>query len=267
MVKYEYFLNIIIVIVVIAVLFVFVYEINFMSMNKPYKLKFHYNSVIPLNLFTTWHTKDLPQNMNTSVRRLKQSNPEFNFRLYDEEDCKVFIKNNFEEDVLLAYNKLIPSSFKSDLWRYCILYIYGGIYVDIKYRCVNKFKFIALTEKEDWIQDANDYGVYNALLICKSGNNILKKCINRIVYNCKKEYYGETSLYPTGPGLLGSYFKKRERDSMNYYHKPIYNGSTLGVIVCRKSNGIILSAYASYRKEQSKTHYGILWKQRKIYNS
>lgn len=262
----NYILLVFTIIILLAIILVFFYETNFIKMNKPYQLKKKYNSVIPLNLFTTWHTKDLPPKMKASVRRLKLTNPEFNFKLYDEEDCVNFIKNNFNECVLHAYNKLIPASYKSDLWRYCILYIYGGIYVDIKYSCSNGFKFIALTEQEDWVQDFNKNDVYTALLICKPGNIILKKCIDKIVYNCKKEYYGNNSLYPTGPALLGSYFKKNVKDEMNYYHLHIFNGMTLGVIVCRKTNGIILSSYSKYRKEQSKSHYSILWKQRKIYN-
>ena len=253
-------------IIILYILVVFIYEINFIKMNKPYNLKEKYNSVIPLNLFTTWHTKDLPTKMKASVRRLKLNNPEFNFQLYDEHDCIDFIKNNFKEDVVNAYKKLIPASYKSDLWRYCILYIYGGIYVDIKYNCSNGFKFIALTENEDWVQDFDKNYVYTALLISKPGNIILKKCIDKIVYNCKKEYYGKNSLWPTGPGLLGSYFKQNIKNNMNYYHLHIFNNITLGVIVCRKTNTVILSSYSRYRKEQSKTHYSILWRQRKIYN-
>jgi mannosyltransferase OCH1-like enzyme len=265
----EYILSIFTTIVILLILLVFFYEMNVINMNKPYTLKKSYNSVIPLNLFTTWHTKDLPPKMKASVRRLKLTNPEFNFQIYDEQDCIDFIKKNFKQDVLDAYNKLIPASYKSDLWRYCILYIYGGIYIDIKFRCVNGFKLIALTEQEDWVQ-ANipvfkEY-VCNGILICKPGNKILKKCINKIVYNCKKEYYGKNCLWPTGPGLLGSYFKQNVKDNMNYLHVRIYNIVNTEVILCRRTNRIILSSYTKYRKEQTKTPYSVLWKQRKIYN-
>ena len=54
-----------------------------------------------------------------------------------------FIKNNYPVDVLEAFNKLIPGAYKADLWRYCVLYKLGGIYLDIKYSCVNNFKLIA----------------------------------------------------------------------------------------------------------------------------
>ena len=33
---------------------------SYMRLNIPFSLKSTYNSIIPLNLYTCWHTKDLP---------------------------------------------------------------------------------------------------------------------------------------------------------------------------------------------------------------
>ena len=51
--------------------------------------------------------------------------------IFDKKDREFFIKENFDKTVLKAYNSIIPGGFKADLWRYCILYKYGGIYVDL----------------------------------------------------------------------------------------------------------------------------------------
>ena len=87
-------------------------------LNRPLIMKEKYEPVIPLNLFTCWHTKDLPQLMRENYEKIKGNHPNFNHYLYDETDCENFIKDNFEIDVLNAYKSLIPSSYKSDLWRY-----------------------------------------------------------------------------------------------------------------------------------------------------
>ena len=113
-------------------------------LNIPFQLKSTYNSIIPLHLYQTWHTKDLPQKMKENLEFNKYANPKITFHLYDDSECREFIKNNFEPDVLEAYNSLIPCSYKSDLWRYCVLYINGGIYLDIKYNYIwlhNQFNF------------------------------------------------------------------------------------------------------------------------------
>jgi mannosyltransferase OCH1-like enzyme len=158
--------------------------------NEVISTKNYNNSVrkIPLNLFQTWHTKDLPPAMRESVELLKSQNPEFNYQLFDQEDCRNFIMVNFERRFLTAYDSLVPLAYKSDLWRYCVLYIKGGIYLDIKYRCINGFKLIELTDKEYFVRDRQDYfvdgkGVQNALIVCLPGNNVLYKCICKILQN------------------------------------------------------------------------------------
>ena len=63
--------------------------------------------------------------MKENYDKLVLQNPELNFNLYDEDSCRQFIQDNFDLDVLNAYNSLIPSSYKSNLWRFCVLYING----------------------------------------------------------------------------------------------------------------------------------------------
>ena len=164
---------------------------TYKRLNIPFLLKSTYNSIIPLNLYTCWHTKELPPLMQNNLNGLINDNPEFNVQLYDEDDCREFIQTNFSMDILNAYNALIPCSYKSDLWRFCVLYINGGIYVDIKYQCVNNFKFIALTEKEHFVRDRLEGHTYTALIITLPKNEILLKCINQIVKNVNNKFYGK----------------------------------------------------------------------------
>jgi len=244
---------------------------SYKRLNIPFQLKRTYNSIIPLNLYTCWHTKDLPPLMKENYDFLVESNPKIAFHLYDEEECREFIKNNFEEDVLNAYNSLIPCSYKSDLWRFCVLYINGGIYMDIKYRCVNNFKFIALTEEEHFVRDMGEKGVYTALIVTLPKNEIMRKCIYQIVENVKNKFYGESDLSPTGPGLLASCFKNEgnERDALQMYHDSSVLENKLNEFYIVKNDRIILKFYNGYRDEQSKfqkkKHYSILWGEKNIY--
>ena len=109
-----------------------------------FNLREKYNSIIPLIIYTAQHTKELLPKMKENYERLLTDNPEFEVKLFDNNDCLEFIKNNFSDEILKAYNSLIPQSYKSDLWRYCVMYLNGGIYIDIKFKCVNGFKLIAL---------------------------------------------------------------------------------------------------------------------------
>jgi len=222
------------------------------------------NRIIPLNIYTTWHTKNLPSNMKDSVETLKNQNPEFNLLLFDQTDCIKFIQENFNSDVVTAYNSLIPCSYKSDLWRFCVLYINGGIYVDIKYQCVDDFKLINLTDKEYFVNDRPDKCIYTALIITLPKNEIMLKCINQIVDNVKNNYYGVCTLEPTGPRLLGKFFTTEQERSLNLKFERFENENKEHILLDGK---IILKNYEKYREEQSKyqknRHYGELWWEKK----
>jgi mannosyltransferase OCH1-like enzyme len=174
------------------------------SLNKPLIKKESIESVIPLNLYTCWHTKDLPPYLKFIYEEVKKNNPEFNHYLYDEQMCAEFIKEHFDNNVLNAYNFLIPNAYKCDLWRYCVLYINGGIYYDIKFNCNKNFKFIYLTETELFIRDRPQNYMLTGFIVVKPGNKILKKCIDKIVFNTKNKIYASffRSIHTVVYGLL-----------------------------------------------------------------
>ena len=224
-------------------------------------------SIIPLKVYQTWHTKDLPPIMKQNREKLIRENPEFKFELYDDEDCRNFIKNNFHRDVLYAFDSLIPGAYKADLWRYCVLYINGGIYLDIATECTNNFKLKYLTDSEYFVKDItwnNVEGLWNAVMICKKNNPILLDAINKVVENVKNKYYGNGMLYPTGPVLLfNSYSKYYTKKKFNLYLKKNNVWLTLNSIP-------IIKKYDEYRDEQklqiNYKSYGELWIEKQIYN-
>jgi mannosyltransferase OCH1-like enzyme len=262
------------------------------------------SAVIPFNIFQTWCDKKLPPKMRECVDRLKSQNPEFTHHLYDDNDCRNFIKTNFDSDVLESYDTLIPGAYKADLWRYCVLYKYGGIYLDIKYKCENGFKLIELTDKEYFVLDRpymnnnislsdelklinnpnyykniynsidsvmwknKEIGLYNAVMVCKPNNPILLDCINEIVFNVNNKSYDFGLLYPTGPGLLGEKYFKHDYSKIKNIEL-FY--SIEGTAILNKKR-IIMSHYPEYRREQHLygnkiPHYGTLWRNKNIYKT
>jgi mannosyltransferase OCH1-like enzyme len=223
-------------------------------------------SQIPANLFQTWESKNLPPNMKACVARLKRQNPEFNHYLYDDDDCRTFIEKHFDSTVLDSFDNLIPGAYKADLWRYCVLYIKGGIYLDIKYECYKDFKLSELLKKTHYVLDRKEYAqpgsllVYNGCIVSPAKNPVLKKCIDQIVMNVINRDYGYNPLYPTGPGLLGEVVGKDLDIDL------IYSSDTKYIIWKKKK---ILKIYPEYRAEQkeaqNENHYHILWKQGLIY--
>jgi len=244
-------------------------EITYKIYNQPYRgFKPFYNSIIPLRIYQTWYTKLLPPKMRECVELLKSQNPKFEHYLFDDNDCREFINENFDTSVLNAYDNLIPGAYKADLWRLCVLYINGGIYLDIKLKCVNGFKLIELTESEHYVKDRPPpLTIYNGLMVCKKGNPFLWRAICRIVFNVQNKFYGIDSLHPTGPRILGQIILKNKLNlniDLRYYEE--------GGYLIYKNRFVISIEYPEYDDERSKTYnninkkrYNIMWDERNIY--
>ena len=49
-------------------------------------------------------------------------------------------------------------------------------------------------------------------------NEILLKCINRIVENVTNRYYGSSCIDPTGPGLLAKMLSSSDKSKISLTH-------------------------------------------------
>ena len=258
--------------ILIIILLIVIYIISFLFISL--EIKYDQNILIPKKIYQTWVSHDLPPVMKQCTQKLQKDNPEFEYYLYDDEECRKFIAEHFDNSVLNAYDSLIPGTFKADLWRYCVLYINGGIYLDIKFQCENGFKLIQLIDNSSaWVKESDPLVIYTGLLVCEPKNEKMWKSIHQLVQNVKNKYYGRECTSPTGPDLFGKYFTTYEKSKIHYYYyDERYPNTELekrGFIKDLNNGQIILSHYPEYRKEQkqfAKTGYWQdLWRQRNIY--
>jgi len=244
-------------------------ELDHAFYNRPCNFfKSEYKPIIPCVIYQTWYTKDLPSKMRERVELLKSQNPGFKHYLFDDNDCREFIKRHFRPDVLHAYDRLIPGAYKADLWRLCVLFINGGIYLDIRLVCVNGFKLIELTENNHFAKDRGGASIFNAIMASVQGNPFLFRAIRRIVFNVQNNFYGKDPLWPTGPNLLGHVALRNNFVGVNIDLKHYKNG---GYIIY-KNRFIISTEYPEYNDERTNTYnsintkrYDALWNERRIY--
>jgi len=138
---------------------------------------------------------------------VKTSFPGANHTIYTKETLRQFIADNYDDDVLWAYDCLQPYSYKADLGRFCLLNKLGGWYMDIAVRMVNpvevgpRIEFLAFRDIQRF--SYTSWACATTVLYSKSDNAALQTAIDLIVDNCREKYYGITPLCPTGPTLLG----------------------------------------------------------------
>lgn len=217
---------------------------------------------VPLKIYLTWETKQLPINMYNNIMLLQKMNPEFDIYLYDNQDRINFIKDNFNQNVLDAYNSLRPGAYKADLWRYCIIYKYGGVYIDIKYHTYiplielikdNEFIFANVNSgfcKED---SYNGLEIQSTFFISSPNNKIFINSINEIVLNCKNKDYRKSSLDITGPCVLTRHINNIHGKNFDKNIKIRYmwrkNDNVVSMYL-RDTNTLFASSYIEYRKDQ-----------------
>lgn len=83
------------------------------------------------------------QKITNAVNSWQKFKNKFQYFFYNDVMCKNFMQNNFDERINEAYSMLPMAVMKADLWRYCVIYKYGGIYADTDTVCnVNPNIFI-----------------------------------------------------------------------------------------------------------------------------
>ncbi len=140
--------------------------------------------MISKRIYQTWITKELPFGIKKVVKRMMEMNPSYNHYLYDDKDMDTFIKDNYSENVYKAYSMLAIGAAKADLWRYCILYKYGGVYLDIDAALIKPLDELILPDDEAIISRENIEGLFcQWFMIFKKGHPLLKGVIDTCVDN------------------------------------------------------------------------------------
>ncbi len=159
------------------------------------------------------NTLTLPPLIKEITENTIQSFPEFEYSLWGDLELRELIQSQFEPQVYSSYCSLSPFAYRSDLGRYCLLYHFGGWYIDLGIQIAKK-NIVAPVDKDIEMIFFWDLGdllapyrsfcdVMNGLIYSKPKNPILKKAIELVVENCNLQYYGSDSMCPTGPGVLG----------------------------------------------------------------
>lgn len=175
------------------------YRNNTMDFNNKNKLdrSFDVNSMeyivnniilFPKVIYMTHKTLDHIEKHSVNWKKL---NPDYQIKLYDDAMCQDFLKsiNTLYYDIFMH----IPDGpIKCDFWRLCVLYEYGGVYVDADIE-----PFVPISEMVEspsvdfftcnsvWSDHVNPH-----IIISKKREPILKQCIDMYV-----DYYKTTREY------------------------------------------------------------------------
>jgi mannosyltransferase OCH1-like enzyme len=95
--------------------------------------------------------RDMPDFLAVNIAQLRQMNPGWEYRLYEDEDCARFIRENYDADIYRLYEAIHPDygAARADFFRYLLLYREGGVYLDIKSGCARPL--------DDIVQESDEF--------------------------------------------------------------------------------------------------------------
>lgn len=160
---------------------------------------------IPKVIHQTFESADVPDRMYEASQSWRQMNPEYAHCFHDRDDRRGFIETHFPKAVLGAYDKIENGAFRADLWRYCLLYIHGGVYADID--SVARAGLSGLIRPDDTFLVARagnlDYALFNGFICVRPGHPFMKAALERATRLVNASARDLDGFMATGPGNLG----------------------------------------------------------------
>lgn len=124
---------------------------------------------------------------------------------YNDADARAFLARHVP-DAAVAWDALVPAAFKADIFRACEIYVYGGLYCDIK--CTRVAPYAALIGPQGTVTlERNELGLWNGCFAAPPGAAWVGAAIVQALANVRARSYATTMLDITGPTNSGRAFR------------------------------------------------------------
>jgi hypothetical protein len=228
-----------VIVIVIGVIVLFLYIISNKKISKM-------NKKLCIMQTHKWKINEIPPEYIKPINSWKSQN--FNYVYYSNIDAYNYLLKHFGKHYADIFDNINIGAYKADFFRYCWIYIEGGIYADTDSLC--------LIDIEKWLEEYKDVDViltrddptniralYQAFIYSKKPyNKLFKACIEIIVDNIDKYRNGESfdEFDFTGPGLMYNAFCKINPCYLN-------KNLPIGLINTNCGNMLIMSWNNNYK--------------------
>lgn len=186
------------------------------------------NKEIPKIIHQTWKSKRIPDDWKECVQSWGKNNPQWQYRLWTDEDNRNLIKRNYP-DFLKTFDSYSYNIQRADAVRYFILYKYGGLYVDLDFECLrpiddivlNKTFVIGYEPKKQAECHGEESLICNAFMASAPGHSFLHEIIKTLKTIDPKitthNYWGRVAgvLQTTGPIMINNVKNEYVKDDID----------------------------------------------------
>ena len=170
---------------------------------------------IPKIIIQTYKNDYIHEKVYDNIIEFLNLNPDYDYYLITDEIGINLIKNNFDEEVFDAFDKLNIGAAKGDFLRYIAIYIYGGIYIDLDSSIVENLNRYIDYNMDHYIIYDNNKNIMNTPIISKPKNPIILNIIKEVVKRVNN--YERNIFLATGPSLMTDVIYKDITNKDVYY--------------------------------------------------
>lgn len=144
------------------------------------------------------------------------ANPSYSINRHDDSSAEIYIRKYCGEEVSNAFSCLLAPSFRADLFRYCVLFATGGVYLDediVPMKPLNELisECSSATVGHDFPADGKP-AKQMKILSAAPGSDLMKCALDNIVDNVRRKENPESPLALTGPLLLQDCYERNSAD-------------------------------------------------------
>ena len=143
----------------------------------------------------------LSKYMLDAMQTWKDKNPEYEHRYMDDEQASKFVLDEFGQEWYDIFVNVPVGVMRGDLWRYMIIYKYGGVYADLDTECWEPISIWMRDDKEIIVCPENEIHYCQWTFAATAGNPILKSVLDHIKEQFKNPDYNQDHFVHkyTGP--------------------------------------------------------------------
>lgn len=176
-------------------------------------------NIVPSHLFGISHTNRSPYTLTANARM----NPDFEFFYYDDRSARKKIGEWCGVDARRAYDCFAPPAYRADLFRFCALHKYGGVYLDADILLTKAIgQVVSMCSDVSMGLDfpqGTKFGKQMKILASRPRSLLTQCMVDHIIQNVKRRYYPSNPLALSGPLLLQKCYeleKNKERIAITY---------------------------------------------------
>jgi len=144
--------------------------------------------------------------MHEAINTWIMKNPGYEYRYMDDAQSAQFIKEEYGDEVHDLFVNLPVGVMRGDMWRYLVIYKYGGVYADLDTLCLQPIVSWMKNDKSFIVCPEHQDHFCQWTFAAEAGHPILKAVVDLMISRLKNADYTMPHFvhYLTGPAMWTS---------------------------------------------------------------